>query len=694
MKVREHIPQLLTRSLLFLFLFTFSFSQYGGIAFGLPPEQKQLLDGGVRFFDIEQDNLCGPGPGVKFAGVEALKKQQGLDQRWIDIISRAAGEKGVDPIFMAGLLYVENRGYPEYKTSGWSVDASSGSGPWQIIEDTWPASAGPYSDASNPEIATFVAAEVVKNMGGDSPNLPMGSIRDDFSRGNKLKTVAALGKNYNAGPGTFRNPGVAGYKEPGRSWAAPGRDWGATKSNIIDNYILIFQHVYYHIASGQQIPPYGDNNEHAAAALAIIDTIEGFDGGGTPVASGTTTGSSDATVVALDPGHGGAVAEYTDPITGLGDRETTNSPEREDMQDVANQAKALLEQVGYTVVLLRNNPTDSVSKRQRIDAAKAAGADIGISLHTDSGAGTFESWAEVWPQFVGGFRQSASDPSKRVEFTNAEVAAKSDEYTNIITEERDKAERGGQGITKKVVDQSAYFSKERGLPSYGNLSLMGLWADTIPWVYNESGAAPGGLTDQQKVAYATGIVNGVKRALPTSGGSNTSCATQTGSGNVTGTALAYAWPDYRGKNYLEMKPEYLAATVKARSEGRYIGGYDGVDCGGFVTTVMVDSGFEPNYNYKGLVKEGASNTEAQLRWSRDNWTLVGKGSDLSSANLQPGDVAFRVNPDGSNDGHTFMWVGTQPNFETEIASSSLGDRAPMAGREDSFASNIEWYRKR
>jgi hypothetical protein len=140
-----------------------------------------------------------------------------------------------------------------------------------------------------------------------------------------------------------------------------------------------------------------------------------------------------------------------------------------------------------------------------------------------------------------------------------------------------------------------------------------------------------------------------------------------------------------------MKPEYANAVTEAKKAGQYIGGvsYPGVDCGGFVTRVMVNSGFEAAYNHSG--KGGF--TGIQLAWVRANWRKLGRGNTLSTGDLLPGDVAFRVNSDGSNDGHTFMFVGKQPGFAEIIASSSLDERAPMAGRESAVASNIEWYRK-
>lgn len=431
-----------------------------------------------------------------------------------------------------------------------------------------------------------------------------------------------------------------------------------------------------------------------------------------PADPAATAAAANQTVIALDPGHGAVVPEYVDPVTGLGDRETDNSPERENVQDVANQVKTALEQAGYKVVMLKTGATDAVSKRQRVDAARAANADMAVSIHTDSGSGTFEGWAEVWPQFVNGYRESVSDASKKVVFTNAETADKSSSYADIFAKERDAAERKSSGVTKKVVGQGVSFAKSRGLPSFGDLSLVQLWADDIPWVYNEAGAPAGGLTTEQKAAYAQGIINGVEKSLPaakdgsgttgdTSGcsGGSSQLSVATGNGNSVSTALLYAWPHYRGSKTAEalaMKPEYEAAINLVRKAGYYIGGikYPGVDCGGFVTRVMIDSGYEPGYNNTGLSKNGAGATGTQLAWIRKNWNSVGRGDKINTGDLKPGDVAFRVTSSGGNDGHTFMYVGKQPGFDSVIASASLDGRAPVAGKENPAAGNIEWFRKK
>ena len=156
-------------------------------------------------------------------------------------------------------------------------------------------------------------------------------------------------------------------------------------------------------------------------------------------------------------------------------------------------------------------------------------------------------------------------------------------------------------------------------------------------------------------------------------------------GNFNETLKHYAWSDYRGRT-IEARPEYIEAFTTARSEGRYIGGiaHPGIDCGGFVTLLITDSGFDKGYNYEG---RGGS-TSTQEKWTRENWESLGPSSSIDPASLQPGDVAL-------NNGHTFIYVGEVDGFESNIASASLDERAPMADtNQQATQSGFNWYRKK
>lgn len=157
------------------------------------------------------------------------------------------------------------------------------------------------------------------------------------------------------------------------------------------------------------------------------------------------------------------------------------------------------------------------------------------------------------------------------------------------------------------------------------------------------------------------------------------------------TVLSYAWPEWHPAPYVERTEDYAEAVTRRISEGRYVGGsvngVPGIDCGGFVTTLMQESGFEPEYN------NGNGATGTQEAWVNANgWTRVNDNSYFDTSSLQPGDVAF-------TDGHTYVYIGEIEGFEYNIASASYstnGDssaRAPMAGRESLTGDGVRWYRK-
>lgn len=167
-------------------------------------------------------------------------------------------------------------------------------------------------------------------------------------------------------------------------------------------------------------------------------------------------------------------------------------------------------------------------------------------------------------------------------------------------------------------------------------------------------------------------------------------------GNLGQTLMSYAWPDYRNPTIGSRPPEqdgWTKAWQTAKSAGLYVGGikYPGIDCGGFTTRLLIDSGFEPNFNYAG--KGGP--TSVQEKWMKENWTFLGNGSkvkvggDLSDpAVLRTGDIAVNVD-------HTFIYVGKVTGFGSEIASASLDSRAPMADtQQNATAASFNWYRKK
>ena len=103
----------------------------------------------------------------------------------------------------------------------------------------------------------------------------------------------------------------------------------------------------------------------------------------------------------------------------------------------------------------------------------------------------------------------------------------------------------------------------------------------------------------------------------------------------------------------------------------YKGASNGVDCGAFVANIMKASGWDTNYVQSG--------TSSQMSYLKNNWQRVDEGS------LKLGDVGIRT-------GHVILYVGNISGFESNTASASQSERAPMAGA-DRDLSRYTWYRR-
>jgi len=164
------------------------------------------------------------------------------------------------------------------------------------------------------------------------------------------------------------------------------------------------------------------------------------------------------------------------------------------------------------------------------------------------------------------------------------------------------------------------------------------------------------------------------------------------SGEFTRLVKEYAWPEHHSAPFTNRMPAYAQAVTTSQSEGRYVGGsvngVPGIDCGGFVTILVQNSGIAKDYN------DQKGGTIAQEAWVKaHNWTLLNANANtaIDTSILQPGDVAF-------SKGHTFIYVGEINGFDSVIASASYGEstaRAPMAGSENLIKGHgvyVRWYR--
>lgn len=170
--------------------------------------------------------------------------------------------------------------------------------------------------------------------------------------------------------------------------------------------------------------------------------------------------------------------------------------------------------------------------------------------------------------------------------------------------------------------------------------------------------------------------------------SSSNCSGLAG-GDIQDFIKRYAWPNYRPGNK-ERKPEYASAVDRHRPPNGYIGATchgGGVDCGGFVTILMRDSGWDKSYNSGNGYTGYCDISDTQANYLCTHWREIGKGPTINVADLQPGDVAMLP-------GHTFVYAGEMEGFEGVTAGASMCDYAPMASRESLTASGITWYRRK
>lgn len=178
------------------------------------------------------------------------------------------------------------------------------------------------------------------------------------------------------------------------------------------------------------------------------------------------------------------------------------------------------------------------------------------------------------------------------------------------------------------------------------------------------------------------------------GGGGEGCSNEAVNGSAVLTALRYAWRTGHPSPFTKRTPAYQQAIDNAMAKGEFVGGgvNPGIDCGGFITRVMQDSGADPNYN---PAKGPVTAQKAYLDSHPDKYENLGTRTSTGGPDpLQPGDIAIMSS-------HTFMYVGNQEknNFHGNIAEASYGGTggpwwAPMA-HNVYFSLNGEsftWYR--
>ena len=274
----------------------------------------------------------------------------------------------------------------------------------------------------------------------------------------------------------------------------------------------------------------------AAACLAVACAVAGAapnSAPGPPVAASTQSADPPAActaerpVVVLDPGHSGgpnfdstAEVDGPKPVTALGitfhpvdidnsgiqSIDNGGAPgERVTMWLAALRIEKILSSMGYTVDLTKSSANENVGLLERVREAINDHATIAVSLHYSGGIpfGDANAHFGVTPQQVDRYRTNVSN-GDTIRFTNGRVAAESQRDARII-----QRSRAAAGDAVDVAPLDASFPKSRGLPAYGDISIVQVVDQRFPWIYNEDGDI--GFNFH---AYTSGIANGIERAVP------------------------------------------------------------------------------------------------------------------------------------------------------------------------------------
>ena len=173
------------------------------------------------------------------------------------------------------------------------------------------------------------------------------------------------------------------------------------------------------------------------------------------------------------------------------------------------------------------------------------------------------------------------------------------------------------------------------------------------------------------------------------------CEPEADTSGLAGYIMDYAWTmDERAEYGIaddggqRPKPGYKEVYDRRKSEGKFVGSLATyADCGGFVTTIVNESGLDPEYN------SGGGNTQGQLNWLQNspNWEEIGiTGSGFDTSQLKQGDVFIRHD----SITHTYIYAGEIEGFGSDIASAAYNQWSPQAGRDNATSPGYHVFRKK
>ena len=204
----------------------------------------------------------------------------------------------------------------------------------------------------------------------------------------------------------------------------------------------------------------------------------------------TTVKAADNVVVVLDPGHGGSDSGAV-----------ANSLEEKNITlKIAQYCKAELETYAGVTVYMTRESDESVGLEERVQKAKAWGADVFVSLHINSATNTSATGVEIWY------------PNSNY---NTEIHNQGSELSNKILEQLTKLGLYNRGIhVKDSASNNTY--ADGSLADYysviRNSKLNGFPGIIVEHAFISNASDAGMLSqdsflNQLGVADATGIAN-------------------------------------------------------------------------------------------------------------------------------------------------------------------------------------------
>lgn len=138
--------------------------------------------------------------------------------------------------------------------------------------------------------------------------------------------------------------------------------------------------------------------------------------------------------------------------------------------------------------------------------------------------------------------------------------------------------------------------------------------------------------------------------------------------------------DESGWNTTQKKPAYNTVIERRKQDGKYVGS-NGIDCGGFVTTLMQESGWDPDYNTN---PSGNTTRQREYLQSSPKWDEV-TSTIHSNSDAKPGDVLIKDYEEGNAAGdgwhHTLVYIGKVEGFNySEMAEAGQDIYAPSEGK--------------